>query len=702
MKQHEIAKALNLSPRERSALRAVLRELERQGRVLNLRKNRWGLPDVNRFREARISVLPSGGAIATTTDDEFEEFFISRLHLGGAIHGDRVLVESVRRRRRTEWQREEARVVRVLERTLARIPGLLMRGAYYWYVIPDHPRVQENIRVTGAARGLELRERRHVVVELAPWTGPDDALSGEVVEDLGESDDPGLALRILKRNHQLDDSFEDEVERFARSRDARLSDEDLQGREDARALVTFTIDPEDARDFDDAVSLTPTESGWELGVHIADVSHFVPINSPVDREAARRGNSVYLTGGFVPMLPKYLTTDICSLNPQTDRLTYSVWIQLDREGNMLGHRVAPSVIHSRARLDYEQVQRHFDEPGSSTIPGDVREPLEAMWELTRRIRKRRMEAGALDLSMPEIKCELDADGRPIAIRRRGAPEAYHLIEEFMLLANIAVAERLAARRVPAIYRIHEEPSEDQWTAMAEALQRLGIRATPGDKHAINRICAEVAGTPREYIVNLTILRHLKRALYSERLAGHFGLGFPKYTHFTSPIRRYPDLVVHRILRAVEAKHRAPYSREELKKLAQHCSETERNADEAEEESLRQACLTYYAARLEAGQVGPYPALITGVTPRGLQLELHESLQRGMLLFRDIGDDSFVADEESGRAWSRRTRKTYRIGDSIQVDLIRVDTRRQRMDFALAESHERHGAPEHTRRRQRIR
>ncbi len=698
----ELARRLDLNGRERRDLRALLRESEAHGKIVRLRKNRWTLPSADRQVEARIVILPGGSAIATLADPSGRAYFIPASALRGAIHGDRVQLEATGRHRHTPGERPTARVVRILARTHRRLAGLLLRSRRAWQVLPEHPRFPQSIQVAAFADGLEPVERHYVVVELeSPAPGkrgdPDAPLRGVVVEDLGENDRPDFSTRLLLKHHELEEAFDAELEEAARLQPVAPRPQDLAGREDARDLQAITIDPADARDFDDAVTLRPAPCGWELGVHIADVSHFVPPGSAIDREAARRGNSVYLTGGFIPMLPRHLTSDVCSLNPDVDRLTLSVWFQLSPDAEVLRSRIAPTVIHSRARLDYDQVQRHFDEPARSAVPAGLHETLDRMRELAARLRARRMRGGAIDLVMPEVKCLLDPDGRVTQVQRRGAPEAYQLIEEFMLLANVAVAEQLARGCRPALYRIHEEPRPEQWARMKSDLAALAVEQPLKEKDDLNRICRRAAGRPAAYLVNLAILRNLNRAAYSDRNAGHFGLGFACYTHFTSPIRRYPDLLAHRLVKAAAAGQRSPYTHAELRQLADHCSRTERTADEAEEESLRVKCLEYYAARIEQGATGPYPALITGVNARGLMVELEESLQRALIPLHELGRDDFEVRAERGFVRGRRSRRMYRIGDPVRVDLVRVDKARRRMDVALAGGDAPGGAP-----RQRIR
>lgn len=686
LRQHELARALHVKSRDRALFRSLLRKGMADGRLVCLRKNRWALPAKDRFIRARISVLPNGGAIATVLSSEDatpQEYFIGRMGLAGAIHGDTALLELVSRRTRMDRSnRVEARVVRVVERSQAQLAGQLQRNRFQWYLIPDHPHIRNNVYLEPPPASLQLEAGLYAVAELDDWVGPDLPLRGRVREILGDSDLPGLSAQMLLKNHQLSKRFDNAVSAAARATPADLSEGDLRGREDCRALLTFTIDPADARDFDDAVSLSPISEGLLLGVHIADVSHFVPIGSTIDREAAQRGNSVYLTGDFVPMLPHYLTSEVCSLRPDVDRLAYTVWITLDEKGRILSHRFAPTVIRSSGRLTYDQVQSHFDQPTSDSVPLHLRAALDQMRSLAREIRERRMRAGALNLAMPEVKCKLNEDGDVQSIHLRGAPEAYQLIEEFMLLANIAVAERLASRRVPMIYRIHDEPAAEQWEAMATALRMLGIHQAVQTPDDINRICKRVEGTPSAYLTNLAILRNLKRAAYSTKHIKHFGLGFPSYTHFTSPIRRYPDLLIHRILKASEANARTPYRHEDIERFALHCSETERNADEAESESLKLKCLEYYGAQMRAGDVGPHPALIVGVLARGVLVDLTESLVRGMIPLHALGEDYFEAFPDQGFVRSRHTKRQLRIGQLVEVELMRIDLTRRRLDLRM--------------------
>lgn len=689
LRQHELASALRLPSHEKQTLRRLLRELERQGRVVCLRKNRWALPAPDKQVRGNLKGLMSGGGIVADLQAGGSEYHVGRTDLAGAIDGDQVVLEVLRRKRAARPggpERPSARVTRVLPREGRRVAGTLMKGHGYWYIIPDNPRITTNVQVIGWPRELKAPTAHHkVVVRLDDWKGPGAALTGQAVEDLGPADAEGVTLLSLMRNYALDSRFESAVDHEARQHAPAVTDHERQGREDLRDWITFTIDPEDARDFDDAISLRPrAEGGWEAGIHIADVAHFVPLDSAVDQEARRRGNSVYLVGGFVPMLPPYLTSDICSLRPGVDRLTHSVVLQLDEAGRVLGRRTFRSVIHSAARLDYDQVQRFMDTGEAPSIPDAVRQILSDMIPLARRIRQRRMQAGSIDLAMPEVKCELDETGKATSFHLRGAPEAYHLIEEFMLMANVAVAELLTEKRVPALYRIHEPPTDEQWAAMAEDLAQLGLHEAPGDSHSINHLCRQVAGTPLAYPANLAILRNLKRALYAETRVEHFGLGFSHYTHFTSPIRRYPDLVVHRILCAVEEQRRSPYGYPDLKAIARHCSATERNADEAENESLQEQRIGFYADRLAARDPATYQALITGVVSRGLLVELEDSLQRGLVPLHALPPDRYVVEASQGRIKGRQPRHVFRVGSRVEVALLRVDSNRRLVDFAWVE------------------
>ena len=683
LKQHELAKALRLKAAQRSELRGLLSRLEREGRLTCLRKNRWALARTDRLITGKLSVNVQGfGFITPEGATRGEDLYVEREDLAGALHGDRVVAEI---RGRAGGARRQARILRIAERPERTLTGILQRGRSYWYLVPDDPRIPSNVLLSEeppahAAAGHQ------VAVRLDPGAAAAHQLTGRVLEVLGQPGAPGVDMLTVMRGRGLYQDFDPAVQAEATARSPQLSGDDLRDRLDLRDTVTLTIDPADAKDHDDAVSLEArVGGGWLLGVHIADVSHFVQPGTEVDREARRRGNSVYMVDRFIPMLPKHLTSEVCSLRPHVDRLTHSVLLELDPEGRVQRTRTAPSVIHSRARLNYDQVQALVEGRSGHGIPDDLQAGVRAMAELSDRIRRRRMQAGALDLNMPEVTCELDPSGEVLSIHKRGAPEAYHLIEEFMLLANVAVAEILARSQGPALYRIHEEPGEEQWVEMGVQLDALGVHLHPQDRTDLQVVCRKVAGQPVEYAAQLAILRNLKRALYSPTLCPHFGLAFDRYTHFTSPIRRYPDLVVHRLLKAQEARRRPPHSHEEIARLALHCVETERNADEAEQESLAVKRIAYYARLLQAGEIGPWRGLIVALVPKGLIVELFDTLQRGLVAFAGINDDYYQLSDDRCRAVGQRSRKAWQLGQPVEVQLVRVDTVRRLVDFRMVGS-----------------
>ncbi len=709
MKQHELARALSLTHRDqRASLRHTLRKMEQDGRLVRLRKNRWAQAGQGQLIKGVISVTPKGFGIVTTPAPENAEIFIPKHDVRQALHGDTVMVRVSRvhddgerghgrKRRRREQadqpqqERLEGRITRILDRFYKRIPGLLRKSPYYWYVIPHNPRILQDIQVHAFADHLgEPCQDHKVVVELDPVRDGGAfgvMLKGVVVEDLGPADDPEVEMLCVLRDHQVVEDFPEVCEKEARAFPKNPSAIDLEGRRDLRDRIAFTIDPDDAKDYDDAVSLERLEDGgWRLGVHIADVPHYVKPNSKLDHEAERRGNSVYLIDRCISMLPRYLTSEVCSLLPHVPRLTHSVDMILDQDGNITDHNTFSSVIESAARLTYKQVQQLFDGQPDHGIPPPVRDVILPLRKLVCCLRKQRIANGSLDIAMPEVTCRLDTHGRTTAIVKRTETEAYQLIEECMLMANQTVARAITARNWPNIYRIHDEPSEEQWLNMGEMLHALGIGLMPSSRVDINKVMHKNIQPALAYTANLAVLRNMKRALYSPRRAEHFGLAFTHYSHFTSPIRRYPDLVVHRILNALETRHTPPYSNEDLARIATHCSKTEYEADQAEQDSVAAKRLDYYERLLHQDECGPYDAVVVNILKKGLLIELLDTLQQGLVPFASMLDDHYTADESGTFAMGRRRRKRITIGDEIKVLLSRVDPVRKHVDFELADDY----------------
>lgn len=700
MKQHELAGALRIHRDQRRDIRHALRALEAKGQIVRLRKNRYALPDQARMITGELSLHPDGFGFVTTAARDEEDIFIPARQTGVALHGDIVQVVITRsagatdrprggRRRRRAVQEAprgpSGRIVRVLERRHNRISGLLKVTPHHRYVIPDSSRMQQNVHVQSIAAAARTAKDNHcVVVELLDWENPRAAIPGRIVEDLGPADAPGVEMQSLIRAHGYAEEFPPQVETASRRLQpgrAVLPDED---RRDLRDELLFTIDPEDARDFDDAVSLSRLPDGnWSLGVHIADVSSYVAPDSTIDREASQRGTSVYLVDRVITMLPRHLTEDVCSLVPDAERLTHTVRMTITPRGKVESVETFPSRIRSSARLNYDQVQQLLVDGD----PADLAEPvvgmLRDMGELAALLRRKRARSGSILFEMPEVRCVLDAAGTPVDIVPRESFTAYHLIEEFMLLANQSVAWQLAQRGFPTLFRIHEPPDDGQWERIGVDLGALGHVLSESTRAAINQVAARVEGKPESHIVNLAILRNLNRAMYSERRSEHFGLAFSHYLHFTSPIRRYPDLIVHRVLKAWERNEKPPYTQEELARLADHCSRMEREAADAELESVDLKRIEYYANQLEQGNIGPFPALVTGMNARGLFVELTRTLQRGMIPFGLLHQDHYQVNADRNRAVGSRTRHTWQIGDTIDVELLRVDKARKRVDFSPA-------------------
>ncbi|MEN7973977.1 MAG: VacB/RNase II family 3'-5' exoribonuclease, partial [Verrucomicrobiota bacterium] len=672
MKQHELARALHIDSKgSRTKFRHDLYGLEQEGKITRLRKNRWGLPEVGNQSVGTIKIMPKGGAIFIPEQEGESEIYIGDKNTGVALPNDKVAVEVFhseyaarqRERRGQSDLRAEGRVVKVLERADDQTVGVLKHTPYYSYVIPDAAGFKHDVRIDNTQ---DIPENHKVLVKLNDWIDPYKPLTGTILEDLGSMNAPGVDVDSLLRDAGITEEFPKEVIDEANKLSGEITPERMEGRRDLRDAVTFTIDPETAKDYDDAVSLEPHPAGgWLLGVHIADVSTYVQPGSLIDKEAFRRGNSIYLVDRAVMMLPRELTTKVCSLNPQNDHLTHSVEIHLGDDGEMLGYKSFASVIHSKARLTYTQVQKFIDGKADHDIPEVALQRLENLWPLVQKIRALRVANGSVEINTPEIEIKLNDRGKVEKMMPRSeSKEAYRLIEDCMLLANRAVAEILIAAEKPSIYRVHDEPDEEQWASMGMELQALGIPKLPQSRQEINEAVKLAAGTAVEYTANLAILRNFKRAEYSSTQIGHFGLAFDDYTHFTSPIRRYPDLLVHRMLKAVERGRELSISGDQIDSIALHCNDTERKADELEKKSIEKKRMDYYGEILNTSPTTTFKGYIVSIKGKGLIVELPGSLQRGMVTFASITSDWLEASNEMTQAKTRGGKVKYTIGDEV--------------------------------------
>src|SRR5262249_10692617 len=598
----DIGRKLGLTGAGRVALRKTLRELERAGEIARIRKNRYVLPAEADLVTGKLSIHQAGyGFLAPETSGE-QDIFIAAENIGTAMHGDRVVARISRDEPYGRIKgRREGRVIRILERAHDTIVGTLQRSRNFNYVIPDDPRIVHDVYV-GSVAAVDRQSQTaatakvgdKVVVRLEAWESRHVNPEGEIIEVLGPASAPGIDMLSIIRKFHLPTEFPRAVLDQAKGIPETVDAQQFDGREDLRGEFIVTIDPDDARDFDDAIHVEKTGSGWRLGVHIADVATYVEPGSVLDREARRRGNSVYLPDRVIPMLPERLSNGVCSLKPGVDRLTHSVFIQFDKRGMAKSARFARSVIRSALRLTYKEAYAILMSPPRDQLG----ERLHLAWELAALLRRKRFEHGALDLDFPEVKVWVDKNGRPVKLERVENDESHQLIEEFMLAANEAVARELKKRAIPTIYRIHENPDPEKLAEYREFA--LGFNYTVGDlthRPELQRLLASVCGKPEEQALKVALLKSLKRARYSPQPLGHYGLAKANYLHFTSPIRRYADLVVHRGLGSIDAPRRASKTSgaprrpnrpdmAEIASIAEHISATERTAADAEVDAIQ--------------------------------------------------------------------------------------------------------------------
>jgi len=681
LKMSELMKALAIPEPRRREFRALLKTLAAEGRLVKLRGGRYGVPDEMNLVSGILTTHPSGfGFVTADPPGEEPDVYVGKTRMEDAMHGDRVTVRIESYSKGPD--KPEGRVIRVLKRNTLSLVGTYEPFKRGGWVVPLDEKYLHDIFIAPEDKG-GARAGQVVVVAIDSYPTRHQPPTGSVTEVLGDQSDPEVEVHSILRKHGVAEAFPPRVMQAAKRAAGQLDNLEGEDREDITGELLFTIDPARAKDFDDAVSIEELPGGgYLLGVHIADVSHFVPEGSPLDREAYERGTSVYYADGVVPMLPFPLSNEACSLKPGVKRLAMSARIEFDGEGKALNWRFFPSLIESKHRFTYNEAWALLEEGDKDNRYGEIYTALKTMHRLSRILRRRRMQSLSVNFNLPERQIVLDKAGRVVKITVAEHNEAHELIEEFMLAANRAAAEYLGGKNVPLIHRIHEKPDEDKLEHFNNFILSFGLRlpstshATPNDLQAL---LARVAGRPEERTINSLLLRAMKKARYSVKDPGHFALGFKHYTHFTSPIRRYPDLVIHRLLKAFIKKRKcSDRVRKSLlpanEKSAEQSSQMEIRAQEIEREiSDLRAC------QFMADKVGQtFTGLIVGVTAFGFFVELAETFVEGLVRISSLTDDYYLYLEADHKLVGQRRHRIFKIGDRVEVKIAEVDIGQRRI------------------------
>ena len=711
LNKSELSRTLNVPSRERSELRNLLSSLESKGIIKRIKKGRYVKRGGQELNGTIHFKLRGHAFVSIENSRDDTQVFIPPDLTGTAIHGDKVIIKVQKSQHSPHWTKNiknkkikdklqsrfsetrkspEGRVIKVLERKNEAVIATYYQKNQFHYAQPDDVLLPKSIELD-PNKNVEktLKNGDKVVISITDWESRRVCPNGHIVKILGSPDGPGIDILQIIYGYKLPIEFKERVIKEAEAFSCDIPEEEFLSREDWRDQPVFTIDPASAKDFDDAILVEKLENGnWQLAVHIADVAYYVKPESELDKEASLRGNSTYLVDRVIPMLPEVLSNGLCSLVPGEDRLTHAAIMDFDSKGSMISVRFCKAIINNSKRFTYEQAHSLLNKPDPQN---PFNERLFIAWELAKKLRKRRIKSGALELDMPEIKVILDKKGKPVSIEKTENDESHQLIEEFMLAANEAVAKHLKDKMRPSLFRIHESPDADKLFEFRQLVLSYGLEiGDPSAPNELQKLLRNIRGEVEEHAIKVGLLRSMKRANYSAEPLGHYGLSKTNYTHFTSPIRRYADLIVHRILAAVTGS--APCSTpklDKLQQLAHHISETERNSSSAEMESQKLKLIEFLWNERKSAKddsLPCHPAIIHEVRRKGLFIELTDLFIKGLVPEIDFPycREGYWFDGSSSRFVGSKPKRIFQAGQTIQVIVENVDFNQRLVNFKIIE------------------
>lgn len=676
---------------EKLIFKGLLDELVSSGEIIINKKNKYLLPDTSNYVQGILQGHPKGFGFVIPDNSIFKtDIFISPDDLNGALDKDKVLVKLIRKSGSNKSA--EGEIIKIIERGHQKIVGTYEDNKNFGFVIPDNDRICRDIYIP-KDKINKVKTGDKVVVDITVWPSAKRNPEGKVVEVLGNENKPGIDILSIVREHNLPDDFPSEVKSDLHNIPDSVNEEDIENRKDLRSVKMVTIDGADAKDLDDAVAVEKLSNGnYKLGVHIADVTFYVKEGTPIDREAYERGTSVYLADRVIPMLPRPLSNGICSLNPSVDRFAFTCEMEINDEGKVVNHEIFKSIINTNERMTYGDVTKILEGEDEELLRRykNYIEFFKLMEELAIILReKRRMERGAIDFEIDEAKIILDERGKAVGIERYERKISNRIIEEFMLVCNETVAEHMFLTELPFIYRVHEDPIDEKLEALSEFVSNFGYKLQykediyPKD---LQKLLQDIEGTKEEGLLSRLILRSMQQARYSEQNIGHFGLAAKYYTHFTSPIRRYPDLMIHRIMGYMLAGELSEKKISKLKKqmhdIADHCSKTERVAERAERDVDDLKKCEYMQSKV--GE--EFQGIISSVTSFGFFVELDNTIE-GLIRIQDLKDDYYIYDQKNHQMIGERTKKAYKLGDKLDITVSKVNLQLRQIDFMIVDKNE---------------